>query len=73
MPGPEMIGRILLAIGGLIVLAGLVFFLMGRFGLGRLPGDIYIQKENFSIYFPLTSGLIVSLILSLLLWIFFRR
>lgn len=73
MAGPEMFGRILLTVGGIIILAGLILFVAGKFGLGRLPGDIFIQRDNFTIYFPLTTGLIVSLILTLLLALFFRR
>lgn len=73
MTGPEMIGRILLVIAGIIAVTGLAFFVLGRFGLGRLPGDIFIQRENITFYFPLTTGIIISLVLSLLLWFFARR
>jgi len=41
--------------------------------LGRLPGDIVIQRRNFSFYFPLATSLIISIVLSLLLWLFSRR
>jgi hypothetical protein len=43
-----------------------------KLGLGRLPGDLRIEREGFSFYFPITTSLIVSIVLSLLLW-FFRR
>ncbi|MFY9114973.1 MAG: DUF2905 domain-containing protein [Dethiobacteria bacterium] len=69
----EMLGKILLVIGGLIALTGVIFFFLGRFGLGRLPGDIWIQKGNFVFYFPLVSGIVISIVLSILINIFFRR
>lgn len=72
MTGPEMIGRILLAAGGLVIIAGLAFLVMGRLGIGRLPGDIYIQKGNFVFYFPLMTGIIISIILTLLFTLFRR-
>ncbi|WP_245740705.1 DUF2905 domain-containing protein [Ectothiorhodospira marina] len=46
--------------------------LRGNQGLGRLPGDIIIQRENFSFYFPVTTAIIVSLLLSVVLWFFNR-
>ena len=68
-----MLGKILLTVGGIIVASGLFFLLIGRFGPGKLPGDIFIQRENFSFFFPLTTGLILSIIITVLLNIFFRR
>ncbi|UNC92622.1 DUF2905 domain-containing protein [Candidatus Contubernalis alkaliaceticus] len=69
----ESLGRIILSIGGLLILIGLVVTLMGRFtGLGRLPGDIFIQRDNFTFYFPLATTIIISIVLTLLLN-FFRR
>lgn len=61
----ESIGRFLLAGGVLVALAGLVLILLGRVGLGRLPGDILIQRENFTLYFPLATMILVSVILTL--------
>ncbi|MFW5910168.1 MAG: DUF2905 family protein, partial [Thiohalospira sp.] len=46
---------------------------LARLGLGRLPGIIAIQREGFHFYFPLTTSILVSLVASLLLWLFFRR
>lgn len=58
---------------GLIVL-GLAWPLIAKLGLGRLPGDIHIERDGFSFYFPLMTGLIISvvlsLVLSLILWLF---
>ncbi|MDA8381785.1 MAG: DUF2905 domain-containing protein [Betaproteobacteria bacterium] len=62
----------LVTLGILLVAAGLLWPLLMRLGLGHLPGDIRIERKGFSFYFPLTSGIIVSLLLSLILW-FFRR
>jgi hypothetical protein len=65
----ENIGRYLM-IGGMIlfVIGGLIF-LASKFGLpfGRLPGDIRIERENFSLYFPLTSMILISAILTILI------
>ena len=70
----ENIGRLLM-IGGVIlfVIGGLVF-LASKFGIpfGRLPGDIVVDRDNFRVYFPLTTTIIVSLLLSALLW-FLRK
>ncbi|HEY7748110.1 MAG TPA: DUF2905 domain-containing protein [Aestuariivirgaceae bacterium] len=52
---------------GLVVL-GLVWPLLARLGLGRLPGDIVIERENFRLYLPLATSLIISLVLSVVLW-----
>lgn len=60
---------------GVVVFVGLVVlltFLSVRFGLGRLPGDIVIDRGNFYFYLPITTALIVSLLLSLLFWLFNR-
>ncbi len=66
MPNLETFGRLLLIGGGLIALVGLLFLIFGRLGLGRLPGDIFIQRENFTLYFPLATMIIISIILTLL-------
>jgi len=63
---PENIGKILLTIGGIIALVGVAFLLLGRFGLGRLPGDILIRRENLTIYFPITTMILISIILTLI-------
>jgi len=71
------LGKLLLGLGGLLLLIGalLVFGarLPGIGALGRLPGDIFIKRDNFSFYFPLTTSLLISIILSLMLWLIFRR
>ncbi len=64
--------RALIILGLLIVLLGLLWPWLQKIGLGRLPGDIAIERENFRFYFPLTSSILVSLLLSLLFWLFRR-
>jgi len=66
-------GKTLIILGLILVAAGLLLHFSGRIPfLGRLPGDIHIEKENFSFYFPLGSCLLLSLVLSLLFWLFKR-
>jgi hypothetical protein len=66
------IRRILLVAGAILLLAGLLWPFIGRLGLGRLPGDIVIERQNFRFYFPLVSSLVVSVVLTLLFWLFRR-
>lgn len=66
-------GRLLIILGVVLILAGLLLTYGGRIPwLGKLPGDIRIERENISFYFPLASSLLVSLLLSLLFWLFRR-
>ncbi len=71
-PGMGGIGRVLMLAGGLLFVVGLAFMLLGRTGLGRLPGDIVIQRGNFSFYFPIVTSILLSLILSGILWLLRR-
>lgn len=67
------LGKFLIIAGGLLVCVGAVFLLGGQFPwVGRLPGDIVIQRENFSFYFPLVTSILVSVVVSLL-FAFLRR
>lgn len=61
--------RFLVTLGVILVLAGLAWPLLAKLGLGRLPGDFRIEREGFTFYFPLTSGIIVSLLISLIVWL----
>jgi len=61
--------RWLIAIGLALVVLGLAWPLLGRLGLGRLPGDIWIRRPGFEFYFPLTTSILVSVVLSLLFWV----
>lgn len=64
--------RLLIVLGIALVVVGLAWPWLSRLGLGRLPGDIAIRREGFSFYFPLTTSILVSLLLSLLFWLFRR-
>ena len=67
------LGKILISIGLLLALIGLLFSFAGKLPwLGHLPGDISIERERFSFYFPLTTCILISLIISLVVY-FFRR
>jgi hypothetical protein len=63
-------GRFLIILGLTIVVIGLLWPWLARLGLGRLPGDIYIQGERGSLYVPITTSILVSLALSLVLSLF---
>jgi hypothetical protein len=64
-----MTQRLLIAVGIGLLLLGLLWPLISQLGLGRLPGDISIQRPGFSFYFPITTSIIVSLVLSLVFWL----
>jgi len=64
--------RTLIIVGVILVMMGVLWPLLQKSGLGRLPGDIVIEKENFRLYIPITSAIIVSVVLSVLLWLFRR-
>jgi hypothetical protein len=64
--------KTLIVIGLVLVAVGLVWLLGERLGLGRLPGDIVIEREGTRIYIPLATSLLVSVVLSLALWFFTR-
>ena len=70
----QELGKLIVIIGVLLVIVGLVAWKMpGALGwFGKLPGDISIRKDNFSFYFPLVSCVVISVILSLLAWLFRR-
>lgn len=61
--------KALIVIGFLVVTVGLAWPYLVKLPLGRLPGDIAVKNENFSFYFPLATSLLVSLILSLVVWL----
>lgn len=68
------IGKFLILLGVLLVAAGVVILLVGKVPwLGKLPGDIYIHKKNFSFFFPLTTSILLSLILSFIFYFFSRH
>lgn len=62
--------RALILVGLAIVVAGLLWPWLSKLPLGRLPGDIVIQRDNFHFYFPLTTMIVVSVVISIILWLF---
>ena len=60
--------RTLIILGIVILVVGLLWPYLSRIGLGRLPGDIVIERENMTFYFPLMTCLLVSVVLSLVFW-----
>jgi hypothetical protein len=72
--GLQNIGKFLIITGIIIVVIGALFLLSGRISwLGRLPGDIFIQKRNFTFYFPLATSILISIILTFIFWLLGRR
>lgn len=69
----EELGKMLLLIGVLSIILGIAFFLIGKVPLlGRLPGDISIQRENFSCFFPLATSILLSIVLTIILNLILR-
>ena len=67
------LGKTLIYLGLFVVVVGLILSLGGKIPwLGHLPGDIYIQRERFTFYFPLTTCLVISVIITLVLYLFRR-
>lgn len=69
---PFVMSRFLVTLGIVLVALGLLWPLVQKLGLGRLPGDIVIEREGFRLYIPLMTSLIVSVALSLILWLINR-
>jgi hypothetical protein len=67
-------GKLLIFLGGLLVIAGVVVMLLGRmhWPLGRLPGDFLYRGKHTTVYFPLATSLLVSVVLSIVLWLVSR-
>lgn len=63
-------GRWLVVVGFVLVVVGLLWPYLGRLGLGRLPGDIVIEREGFSLYIPITTCLLISAVVTLGFWLF---
>jgi hypothetical protein len=62
--------KVLIILGTILILIGLIYPYLINLGIGRLPGDIVIKKENFNLYFPLTSAIIISIIISMIIRLF---
>lgn len=64
------IPRLLITLGIILVVVGLLWPWLQRLGLGRLPGDIVLEREHSRFYFPITTSIVISIILTLLFWLF---
>jgi len=73
--GPQQFGKWLVAAGAIIIVIGLLVMLLGKVGLFRLPGDLSFGGRNWRIYFPIASSILLSILLTLILWLIshFRR
>ena len=72
--GIQQIGRFFIILGLIISAIGALLLLSGKIPwIGRLPGDIIMQKKNFTFYFPLATSIIISIILTLLFWVLGRK
>lgn len=73
-PGMDSLARVLIVFGVVLALLGGLLLLAGKIPfLGRLPGDIIIHRENWSFYFPLTTSILLSILMTLLFSLFGRR
>jgi len=64
--------KILIITGLALLIAGILWPWLGTLPLGRLPGDIMISRPNLKVYFPITTMLVISLVISLIMWLFHR-
>ena len=67
--GPQQFGKLVLLTGIIISLAGALIMLLGHFGLFKLPGDLEFGSKNWKVYFPVVSCIVISIILTLILWL----
>lgn len=73
MDGYQTLGRLLIFAGAALVIIGVILvYAKGSLPLGSLPGDIVVRRPNFSFYFPITTSIILSLVLTLLFWLYLR-
>jgi formate hydrogenlyase subunit 3/multisubunit Na+/H+ antiporter MnhD subunit len=66
------VSRFLIVLGLIILAIGLLWPVLARLGLGRLPGDIVVQRDSFTFYFPLVTCIVISVLLSAVLWLLNR-
>jgi hypothetical protein len=73
--GPQQFGKWLIAAGIFIAVVGVLVMLLGKVGLFKLPGDLQFGSKNWRIYIPIASSIVLSIILTLILWLIsrFRR
>lgn len=66
------VSRILVTAGIVLIVAGLLWPVLQRLGLGRLPGDVVIERDNVRVYIPIVTSLVLSVLLTLILWLINR-
>ena len=73
--GPEQLGKIIIFTGAILIIIGVIFLLGSKIGLFKLPGDITLEGKNWKVFFPLATSIVISLFLTLLLWLinYFRK
>lgn len=72
--GSESLGKALMTVGAILLIVGILIHFGGKvFNLGRLPGDIQYESGNIGFYFPVVSSIIISVVLTIILNIFFKR
>ncbi len=64
--------KFLILLGLVLIVIGILWSFLGKLGLGRLPGDIVIERDGLRVYIPITTSILVSLVLSFLFWLFNR-
>lgn len=64
--------RFLIMVGVVLIAVGLLWPVLEKMGLGRLPGDIVVERDNVRFYFPITTSILISIVLSLVLWLLNR-
>ena len=62
--------KVLIILGAILILIGLIYPYLHNLGIGRLPGDIVIKNDNFNLYFPVTSAIIISILLTIIFRLF---
>lgn len=69
----NQLGRSLVIFGVLLAVVGVVVLIAGKLGLGRLPGDIVIERKSFGLYFPVVTSIVISIVLTVLANLFLNR
>jgi len=68
------LGRSIIVIGAILIIIGILMTMAGKIpGIGKLPGDIFIKKENFSFYFPISTCILLSIIVSAVMYFFSKK
>ena len=66
---PQQFGKLILLTGIVISVIGVIIILLSKTGLFKLPGDLYVEGKNWKVYFPIVSCIVISIVLTVILWI----